>query len=85
MKIVKTRVDRLKKSSQKHVLSDQDCKEYLDLQKRFVLVPADKVVLIVCKKYYLDIVLKELDTCSGTSPQTYTPCSTSRGKFSSRT
>ena len=44
-----------------------------------LLVSADKAsnnVLIVCKKYYLDVVLKELDTCSGTSPQTYTPCST---------
>ena len=31
-------------------------------------------VLIVCKKYYIEVILKELDTCNGTSPQTYTPC-----------
>ena len=48
-----------------------------NFHKRFVLVPADKGgnnVLIVCKKYYIEVILKELDTCNGTSPQTYTPC-----------
>ena len=48
------------------------------IQKYFVLVPADKPssnVLIVYKKYYLDVVLKELSMKNGTtSPQTYTPC-----------
>ena len=29
-----------------------------------------------CAKTHLDTVLKELDTSNGTSPQTYTPCST---------
>ena len=59
----------------RNVLSDKHCKEYLeDFQKCFVLVPADKAsnnVLIVCKKYYLDVVLKELDTCNGAGPQIY--------------
>ena len=37
----------------------------LELQhKHFVLVPADKLavnVIVVCKKYYLDVILKELN------------------------
>ena len=60
MEIVQARIDRLRKKTKnprkKHVLSDQECKEYLDFQKRFVLVPADKArnnVVIVCKKILL--------------------------------
>ena len=79
---VQARIDRLRKKGKnqrkKHVLSDLECKKYLEyFQKHFVLVPADKAsnnVLVVCKKYYLDVVLKELSTKNGTSPQTYTPC-----------
>ena len=33
-------------------------------------------VLIICTKYYLDVVLKELDTRNGISPETYVSCST---------
>ena len=33
-------------------------------------------ILILCRKYYLDVVLKELDASDGTSPQTYIHCST---------
>ena len=84
LETVQARIDKLKTKNKnprkKHVLSDETCKKYLeDFQKQFVLVPADKAsnnILIVCKKYYLDVVLKELDTCNGTSPQTYTPCGT---------
>ena len=84
LETVQARIDKLKTKNKnpckKHVLSDETCKNYLeDFQKQFVLVPADKAsnnILIVCKKYYLDVVLKELDTCNGTSPQTYTPCGT---------
>ena len=80
---VQARTDRLRKKGKnqrkKYVLSDLECKQYLeDFQKRFVLVPADKAsnnILVVCKKYYLDVVLKELSTNNGTSPQTYAPCS----------
>ena len=44
---VQARIDRLrkkgKKQRKKYVLSDLECKQYLeDFQKRFVLVPADK-------------------------------------------
>ena len=27
------------------------------------------------QKYYLDVILKELDACNGISPQTYVSCS----------
>ena len=40
----------------------------------YILVPADKAannVIVVCKKYYLDVVLKELE-----STNTYIPGST---------
>ena len=40
------------------------CKAYLEnFHKSFVLVPADKAsnnILIVCKKYYLNVVITEL-------------------------
>ena len=83
MSSIQTRIDRIgkkeKNPTKKYLLSNKNCREYLEnFQKHFVLVPADKTsnnVLIVCKKYYVDVVLKELDTCTGTSPQTYTPCS----------
>ena len=83
LETIQTRIDRIRKKDKnprrKNVLSDKHCKEYLeDFQKRFVLVTADKAsnnVLIVCKKHYLDVVLKELDMCNGAGPQTYTSCS----------
>jgi len=49
------------------------------ISETFVLVPADKAsnnFLIVCKKYYVDTVLKGFATNNGTSPQTHTPCDT---------
>ena len=36
-----------------------------ELQSKYVLVPADKAannIIVVCKKYYLEVVLKELRT-----------------------
>ena len=80
LETVHARIDKLKTKKNKNPRKkhDETCKNYLqDFQKQFVLVPADKAnndILIVCnKKYYLDV---ELDTCNGTSPQTYTPCGT---------
>ena len=83
LKTIHTRIDRLKKiyinPRKKHVLSGKNCKRYLeDFHKCYVLVPADKAgnnILVVCKKYYLDVILKELDTCNVSSPQTYESCS----------
>ena len=50
----------------KHVLQIKKHINYLhDFQRQFVLVPADKAannVIVICKKYYLDVVLNELST-----------------------
>ena len=42
--------------------------------KEYVLVPADKAtnnVIVICKKYYLEVILKELDR---NVSNTYTHC-----------
>ena len=63
----------------KKILADSKHTNYLkDFHEHYVLVPADKAsnnVLIVCKKYYLDVVLRELDNSDCSDQQTYTPCS----------
>ena len=52
----------------RHVLKSKRCLDYLHaFQHKFVLVPADKAannVIVVCKKYYLEVVLSELNTTS---------------------
>ena len=52
----------------KHVLSNKVHLDYLDvLHENCVLVPADKAannVIVVCKKYYLDVVINELSSTS---------------------
>ena len=49
-----------------HVLKSRKHLNYLrELHSKYVLVPADKAannVIVVCKKYYLDVVLKEVNT-----------------------
>ena len=51
-----------------HVLKSRRHLDYLhEFQRKFVLVPADKAannVIVVCKKYYLEVVLRELNTTS---------------------
>ena len=51
-----------------HVLKSRKHLNYLhELQSKCVLVPADKAannIIVVCKKYYLEVVLKELRTTS---------------------
>ena len=48
----------------KHVLKSRKHLNYLrELQSKYVLVPANKAttnVIVVCKKYYLEVVLKEV-------------------------
>ena len=50
----------------KHVLKNRVHLDYLNkLHEKYVLVPADKAannVIVVCKKYYLDVVLRELES-----------------------
>ena len=54
----------------KHVLKNRVHLDYLNkLHENYVLVPADKAannVIVVCKKYYLDVVLKELESTNST-------------------
>ena len=51
-----------------HVLEFRKHLNYLhELQSKYVLVPADKAannIIVVCKKYYIEVVLKELRTTS---------------------
>ena len=51
-----------------HVFKSRKHLNYLhELQSKYVLVPADKAAnnaIVVCKKYYLEVVLKELRTTS---------------------
>ena len=48
-----------------HILnSDKHLKSLRQLHSKYVLVPADKAsnnVIVVCKKYYLEIVLREVN------------------------
>ena len=84
--IVEERITRLRKKHKhsrrqyrKQVLKDKSHFKYLqDLHEEFVLVPADKAsnnVLVVCKKYYLDVVSKELSSKDTNGPKTYEECS----------
>ena len=51
-----------------HILKSRRHLDYLhEFQSKYVLVPADKAannVIVVCRKYYLDVVLRELGTTS---------------------
>ena len=52
--------------------------DYLNkLHDNYVLVPADKAgnnIIVVCKKYYLDVVLKELES-TNTYQEVHSDCS----------
>ena len=51
------------------------------LQHKYVIVPADKApnnVVFICKKYYIDCLLKELDISGSSKNTTYTPTSLSK-------
>ena len=63
------------------VLQNVDVKACLsDLHNKYVFVPADKApnnVIIICKRYYIETLIKELglDNCSTpTGNSTYTSC-----------
>ena len=63
------RVKQLKQKcrckQKKQIMKDKRQREFLeDLQKEYVLVPADKAannIIVVCKKYYLEVVLEEMN------------------------
>ena len=62
----------------KHVLKNRVHLDYLNkLHENYVLVPADKAgnnIIVVCKKYYLDVVLKELES-TNTYQEVHSDCS----------
>ena len=57
------------------ILKRDHVQAYLDnLHKNFVLVPIDKAannIAIICKKYYVEVILKELGVLDGQGNQTY--------------
>ena len=62
----------------KHVLKNRVHLDYLNkLHENYVLVPADNAannIIVVCKKYYLDVVLKELES-TNTYQEVHSDCS----------
>ena len=58
------------------VLQQSDVQEYLDqLHKQFVVVPIDKAsnnLAIICKRFYAEVLLKEIGKLGGVS-ETYVP------------
>ena len=57
-------------------LDNEVCKCLTTLQNNYVIVPADKApnnVVFICKKYYIECLLKELDISGNLSNKTYTP------------
>ena len=63
------------------MLQNADVKACLfDLHSKYVFIPADKApnnIVIICKRYYIEILIKELglDSCStATGNSTYTSC-----------
>ena len=80
--LIDKRVGLLRKkyihTRKKQVLKNIKCLNFLKhFQRNFVLVPADKAasnVIVVCKKFYLETVVKELCSPDPSSPQTYAEC-----------
>ena len=80
LEIIKLKVKRIKskhkrkgRTVKKQVLNDKKHLKYLkEFHKQFVLVPADKAsnnIIVVCKKFYVDVVLQELGNSSGSAYQ----------------
>ena len=71
MKIVKDRVKALpaSKLESNDVFKQPDVKKYIEhLHDRFVIVPVDKAsnnFAIICKKFYLEVLMKELGIANG--------------------
>ena len=81
-KLVVERISSLKekvRSPKQKILNDPDVKDTLRrLHDDFVLVPADKAannVIVVCKKYHIEMLIKELgiDTTNISTNSTYIP------------
>ena len=65
------------KTQKRQILKDTRCRTALrELHKEYVLVPADKAsnnIIIVCKKYYTEVITNELAGKSGKA-STYVHC-----------
>ena len=80
--IIETRISKLERNFKQpnhKVLENHSVKECLkQLHEKFVFVPADKAgnnVIIVCKRYYIETLVKELGMDKPTSNNpTYQPC-----------
>ena len=79
---IRNKIDKIRnkhkmwrKRVRKQILRDQRHLKYLDdFQEQYVLVPADKAsnnVIVVCKKYYLEVVVNELHNDDSTACKTY--------------
>ena len=81
---IEKRISKLKQNFKQpagKVLQNVDVKACLsDLHNKYVFVPAEKApnnIIIICKKYYIETLIKELglDNCSSpTGNSTYTSC-----------
>ena len=81
---IEERISKLKQNLKQptgKVLQNVDAKACLsDLHDKYVFVPADKApnnIIIICKRYYIETLIKELrlDNCSTpTANLTYTSC-----------
>ena len=71
MKTTKERVNALPSSKleSNDIFRHKDVKQYIEyLQDRFVIVPVDKAsnnFAIICKKFYLEVLMKELGIANG--------------------
>ena len=74
---------KIKPQKTNPVLKQPDVVKYLEeLHQKYVLVPIDKAannVAIICKKYYVDVILKEIG--STTSNDTYSPSHKSKNEI----
>ena len=83
LKMIEENTKRLKKVTRskpvKQVLKDTNCKKELEeLKKEYVIVPIDKAsnnIGLVCKKYYLEVLIKETQT------DTYQTCQKEVGEI----
>ena len=81
--MVNSLIDKRVARHPKQVLRNKECSNFLkDFHRRFVLVPADKAannIIVVCKRFYLDVVCKELYCLDSSSPHTYIECTSDSG------
>ena len=79
--LIENNIKRLKsrghKTRKRQVLKNTRCRTALrELHNEYILVPADKAssnIIIVCKKYYTEVIRKELAGKSGKA-STYIHC-----------